>query len=80
MHPPRARAHRNPQPQGTLRQTLDDDRLRDPSTGLTSLRMVLSLAHNVASAMQYLHEESILREWLARGRPFGPLGGVRWSD
>jgi hypothetical protein len=48
--------------QGTLRQALDEGRLRDVTTGLTSLPLALAIAHGVASAMEYLHEESVLRE------------------
>ena len=48
--------------QGTLRRALDDGRLRDAATGLTALPAALSLARQVASAMQYLHGEAILRE------------------
>ncbi|KAI8467752.1 MAG: kinase-like domain-containing protein [Monoraphidium minutum] len=46
--------------QGTLRRALDGGRLRDITTGLTSLPLALQMARDVAAAMEYLHEESIL--------------------
>jgi hypothetical protein len=42
--------------QGTLRAALDDGILVDKATGCQHLPSVLSLAHNVACAMTYLHQ------------------------
>jgi hypothetical protein len=45
--------------QGTLRQALDAGLLVNKGTGCHYLPTVLSLAHNIACAMHYLHQASI---------------------
>ncbi len=42
--------------QGTLREALDAGMLVNKSSGLHDIPIVLSLAHNVACAMAYLHQ------------------------
>jgi hypothetical protein len=44
--------------QGTLRQALDAGLLVNKATGCHFLPTVLSLAHNIACAMHYLHQVS----------------------
>uniref|UniRef100_A0A383WJF9 Protein kinase domain-containing protein n=1 Tax=Tetradesmus obliquus TaxID=3088 RepID=A0A383WJF9_TETOB len=46
--------------QGTLRQALDAGLLVNKATGCHLLPTVLSLAHNIACAMHYLHQEHII--------------------
>jgi hypothetical protein len=45
--------------QGTLRQALDAGLLVNKGTGCHYLPTVLSLAHNIACAMHYLHQVRI---------------------
>lgn len=69
--------------QGTLREALDAGMLVNKSSGLHDIPIVLSLAHNVACAMAYLHqvggtaERHTARVVCSRQKGFGGLPFMR---